>query len=95
LTVLIIETLSGYTQFLGQFINVHWLCAIAHKRKNWVLIDSVKDTHASAIIYSISETAKLNGLNPHYYFEHLLAEIPKCIDENGNRETAKLNQLLP
>ena len=67
---------------------------IAHKKKNWVLIDSVKGAQASAIIYSISETAKLNGLNPYYYLEHLLAEIPKLIDENGNIKTSKLDQLL-
>lgn len=64
-------------------------------KKNWVLIDSVKGAQASAIIYSISETAKLNGLNPYYYFEYLLAETPKLIDENGNIETSKLDQLLP
>jgi len=34
-------------------------------------------------------------LNPYYYFEHLLAEIPKLIDENGNIKTSKLDQLLP
>ena len=68
---------------------------IAHKKKNWVLINSVKGAQASAIIYSISETAKLNGLNPYYYFEHLLAEIPKLIDENENIKTSKLDQLLP
>lgn len=42
-------------------------------KKNWVLIDSIKGATSSAIIYSLSETAKLNGLNPYYYFEHLLS----------------------
>jgi hypothetical protein len=64
-------------------------------KKNWVLIDSVKGAQASAIIYSISETAKLNGLNPYYYFDHLLTEIPKLIDERGNIEPSKLEPLLP
>ncbi|MDR2711910.1 MAG: IS66 family transposase [Clostridiales bacterium] len=64
-------------------------------KKNWVLIDSIKGAQSSAIIYSISETAKLNNLNPYYYFEHLLYEMPKLIDENGNIEKSKLEELLP
>lgn len=64
-------------------------------KKNWVLIDSVKGAQASALVYSISETAKLNGLNPYYYFMHLLDEIPKLIDNKGNIETSKLDLLLP
>ena len=41
-------------------------------RKGWVLINSIKGANASAVIYSITETAKLNGLNPYYYLDHLL-----------------------
>lgn len=48
-------------------------------KKNWVLINSGRGAEASAIIYSITETAKLNGLNPYYYLDHLLAEIPKLL----------------
>ena len=36
-----------------------------------MLIDSIKRAHASAVIYSLTETAKANGLNPYYYLEHL------------------------
>ena len=31
-------------------------------KKNWVLINSVKGAQASAVIYSITETAKLNDV---------------------------------
>ena len=53
-------------------------------KKNWVLIYSIRGTQASAIVYSISETAKLNDLNPYYYFKYLLEEIPRYMDEKGN-----------
>lgn len=64
-------------------------------KKNWMFHDSVMGARASAIIYSISETAKLNNLRPYYYFKHLLTELPKLCDEKGNIESAKLEHLLP
>ena len=61
-------------------------------RKNFVLIDSSKGANASAMIFSLAETAKANGLNTYQYFEHLLTEIPKHMeDKNLNF----LNDLLP
>lgn len=50
-------------------------------KKNWVLINSVKGAKASAVIYSITETAKRNGLNPYYYLMHLLTEMPRLMAE--------------
>ena len=64
-------------------------------KKNWMFHDSIKGAEASAVIYSISETAKLNNLRPYYYFRHLLTELPKLCDEEGNIDTAKLEHLLP
>lgn len=64
-------------------------------KKNWVIIDSIKGAQASAIIYSISETAKLNHLSTYNYFCHLLTELPKRIDKNGNIEAKALEPLLP
>lgn len=46
-------------------------------RKNWMFHDSVKGAQAGAVIYSLSETAKLNNLRPYYYFKHLLTELPE------------------
>lgn len=61
-------------------------------RKNFVLIDSSKGANASAMIFSLAETAKANGLNTYQYFELLLTEIPKHMeDKNLNF----LNDLLP
>lgn len=64
-------------------------------KKNWMFHDSIMGARASAIIYSISETAKLNNLRPYYYFKHLLTELPKLCDEKGNIDSAKLEHLLP
>ncbi len=64
-------------------------------KKNWMFHDSVKGAQASAVIYSISETAKLNNLRPYYYFNYLLTELPKLCDEKGTIDTAKLDHLLP
>ena len=61
-------------------------------KKNWEMIDTMSGAKASAIIYSIAETAKANQLKPYDYFEYLLDEIPKHM-EDTNRSF--LDQLLP
>ena len=61
-------------------------------RKNFVLIDSSKGANASAMIFSLAETAKANGLNTYQYFELLLTEIPKHMEDNNLNF---LNDLLP
>lgn len=62
-------------------------------RKNWQLIDTINGAKASAIIYSIVETAKANQLKPYEYLKHLLTEIPKRMDQK-NSELC-LDDLLP
>lgn len=46
-------------------------------RKNFVMINTIKGAKASAIIYAIVQTAKLNNLSTYYYLDHLLTELPK------------------
>ena len=62
-------------------------------KKNWVLIDSIKGAQASAIIYSLAETAKLNDLNPYYYFEYLLSELPRYLAYDNKTDTVDMSQL--
>lgn len=50
-------------------------------KKNWKLIDTVHGAQASAILYSIVETAKANGLNVYQYFRHLLTVIPQHMED--------------
>ena len=61
-------------------------------KKNWVMIDTIAGTKSSAIIYSIAETAKANNLKPYDYFEFLLTEIPKHLDDT---DRSFLDDLLP
>ena len=61
-------------------------------KKNWQMIDSINGAKASAIIYSIAETAKANNLKPYDYFEHVLNEIPKHMDDS---DRSFLDDLLP
>ena len=78
-----IKTSSFYTNFSRGF------CI---GRKNWQLIDTIRGAENSAIIYSIAETAKANDLKPYEYFEHLLTEIPKHMEDT---DLSFLNDLLP
>ena len=50
-------------------------------RKNWVMIDTINGAEASAVMYSIAETAKANQLRPYEYFTYLLTELPKYIHD--------------
>ena len=61
-------------------------------KKNWVMIDTVAGAKSSAIVYSIAETAKANNLKPYDYFEYLLTEIPRHLDDT---DRAFLDDLLP
>ena len=65
-------------------------CCVGKKR--WVMIDTIAGAEASAIIYSIAETAKANNLKPYNYFEYLLTEIPKHMDDH---DVSFCEDLLP
>jgi transposase len=54
-----------------------------------------KGANASALVYSISETAKLNNLRPYNYFKYILTELPKYCDEKGNIDPAEMDALMP
>ena len=61
-------------------------------KKNWVMIDTIAGAKSSAIIYSIAETAKANHLKPYEYFEYLLTEIPRHMEE---KDLSFCEDLLP
>ncbi|PAV31081.1 IS66 family transposase [Virgibacillus profundi] len=60
-------------------------------RKNWLFSNTQKGAESSAIIYSIVETAKENGLNPFHYLKYLFEELPNM----DTTDKTKLDQLLP
>ena len=45
-------------------------------RKNWMFSNTPKGAESSAIIYSIIETAKHNGLNPYEYLNYIFEKLP-------------------
>ena len=46
-------------------------------RKNWLFSNTPLGAKISAVIYSLVETAKINGLNPASYLEYLLTALPR------------------
>ena len=65
-------------------------------RRNWMMIDTISGARASAIIYSLVETAKANNLHIYRYFEHLLTELPKLKEFADPEEESKaMERLLP
>jgi transposase len=62
--------------------------SIALGRKNWMFAGSDAGGETAACIYTITETAKLNGINPWLYLKYVLAQIQ---DHNSK----KIADLLP
>ena len=44
-------------------------------RKNWLFCDTTKGAEASAIVYSLVESAKANGVEPFAYLQHVVVEL--------------------
>lgn len=45
-------------------------------RKNWLFCDTSKGAEASAVVYSLVESAKANGIEPFAYLQHVLVQLP-------------------
>jgi transposase len=45
-------------------------------RKAWLFSDTPAGAHASAVIYSVLETAKTNGLEPYTWLRRILRDLP-------------------
>ena len=45
-------------------------------RKNWLFCDTPKGAEASAVVYSLVESAKANGIEPFAYLQHVLVQLP-------------------
>ena len=70
-------------------IAIRSFCVGKH---NWHIIDTPQGAEASAIIYSLAESAKANNLKPYNYFKHILEEISKHQDD---KNLDFLDSLLP
>ena len=60
-------------------------------RKNFLFHDTVKGATASAIVYTLAETAKVNGLNIRLYLETVMT---KMLDYKNEPESI-LEELMP
>ncbi len=58
-------------------------------RKNWMFSDTVRGAEASANLYSLIITARVNNLLPYEYLERVFSEIPKA------KTVSDIEQLLP
>ena len=61
-------------------------------RKNFVLMETDNGARASAMLYSIVETAKANGINTYQYLELLLTELPGHAED---KNLSFLDNLMP
>ena len=62
--------------------------SIALGRKNYLFVGSQNGGKAAAMAYTLIETAKLNGVDPHHWLADTLARIP-------DYKITKLDDLLP
>lgn len=60
-------------------------------RKNFLFHDTVKGARASAVVYTLAETAKANGLNIRLYLETVMT---KMLDYK-NEPDSILEELMP
>lgn len=61
-------------------------------RKGWLFADTPQGAEASAIIYSLMETAKANNLRLDDYLLHLLSILPERAEQ---RKDFEIDDLLP
>lgn len=61
-------------------------------RRNWLFAKSIRGADASAVVYSITETALLNGLKPYVYLTYVLDQIRQMGPFPKPKE---LDRLLP
>lgn len=76
----------------GDSLNSQFLRPTVNGRKNFVLMATDNGAKASAMLYSLAETAKANEVNTYKYFELLLTEIPKHMEDS---DLSFIDDLLP
>lgn len=68
-------------------------------KHSWHIIESKSGAKASAMMYSIAETAKANGLNPFEYFQYLMEQLKEYprndVPEDKLAELMSWSEALP
>ena len=77
---------------LGLVLNSQFfrLCSVEHKKKNWLFCDTPNGAQASAVVYTMVEMAKANGVNVYHYLTYLLEKLP-----NDRMSDEELDRLAP
>lgn len=61
-------------------------------RKNWLFSNTPAGATASCIVYSLAQTAMINGLKPYEYFKYILEQLPEM---ESLCDLDELDKLLP
>ena len=61
-------------------------------KHSWHMISSKRGARASAILYSLAETSKANGLKPYEYFKYVLEQMLEHLDD---KPADYIDNLLP
>ena len=64
-------------------------------RKNWLFCDTPKGAETSAIVYSLVESAKANGIEPFAYLQHILVQLPYLGKTHSHEELESLTPWSP
>lgn len=87
------EYLTGYCDdgklHISNALAENAIRPFAVGRRAWLFADTPQGARASATCYSLIETAKANGLEPHAYIRHVLASIGEA------KTLEQLEDLLP
>ncbi|MCX6128433.1 MAG: IS66 family transposase [Proteobacteria bacterium] len=81
-------TKNGLVPIDNNFVEAH-IRPFVIGRNAWLFSFTQKGAHASAVLYSLVETAKANGVDPHDYLHLIFKELPK------SPTLEKLEKLLP
>lgn len=60
-------------------------------RKNWMFSDSQKGAKASAMLYSMIETAKTNNIEPYQYLRTVFTKLPQAVSVDAMEELLPWN----
>ena len=64
-------------------------------RKAWLFSDTPAGAHASAVIYSLVQTAKANGLEPYAWLRRVLRDLPAAKTVEDVEALLPWNLLIP
>lgn len=69
--------------------------AVALSRKSCLFSNTTDGAHASAMLWTLIETARAHGADVYYYLKYLLDEMPKHTRPTANNPPDYLDQMLP